>query len=221
MKKILIVSATDFEIEGLKKHQVEMEFKNLNIDFLVTNPGLVPTAFALTQKLNKNQFDLVLNVGIAGSFNPEFKIGESVLIESETFGDFGADDNGKFLDIFQLGLMQPNNFPFINGSLIPSNFNLGFTCQLFKKSKGLTVNKASGNIAQINELIKLYKPDIENMEGAAVFYVCLQLRQKVLQLRTISNMVENRDKSKWNIPLALDNSNKAILELLKYLDEKL
>lgn len=221
MKKVLIVSATDFEIEFLHKKLVETDFKNIEVHFLVTNAGLVPTTFALSQMLVKKTYDLVLNVGVAGTFNPELKIGETVLIESEVFGDFGADDNGKFLDIFNLGLLNPNNFPFTNAALIPAAFNLDFYCPMFKNVKGLSVNKASGNETQIRELIQLYNSDTESMEGAAVFYVCLQLNQKVIQVRTISNKVENRDKSKWNLPLAIKNLNSSILELLNYLDEKL
>jgi futalosine hydrolase len=36
-----------------------------------------------------------------------------------------------------------------------------------------------------------------------------------LQLRTISNYVEVRDKSKWNIPLAVTNLNNTLLALLQ------
>jgi futalosine hydrolase len=50
-----------------------------------------------------------------------------------------------------------------------------------------------------------FSPDIETMESAAFFYVCLQEKIPFLALRAISNKVEPRDKSKWNIPLAMQN----------------
>jgi futalosine hydrolase len=43
------------------------------------------------------------------------------------------------------------------------------------------------------------------MEGAAFFYICASEKIPFVALRGISNMVERRNKNKWNIPLALDN----------------
>ncbi|MDB4583087.1 hypothetical protein N9164_08040, partial [Draconibacterium sp.] len=57
----------------------------------------------------------------------------------------------------------------------------------------------------------------ESMEGAAVFYVCNWLGVSCYQIRAISNFVEPRDSSKWNIPLALENLKEAILVVLKKL----
>jgi futalosine hydrolase len=61
---------------------------------------------------------------------------------------------------------------------------------------------------------KKFDADIETMEGAAFFYSCLQLKIPFLQIRAISNFVEPRDKSKWNIPLALENLSTEIFDFL-------
>ena len=45
------------------------------------------------------------------------------------------------------------------------------------------------------------------MEGAAVFKVCNFFNTPCIQLRSISNYVEKRNKKKWNIPLAIQNLN--------------
>jgi futalosine hydrolase len=52
------------------------------------------------------------------------------------------------------------------------------------------------------------------MEGAVVFYVCNWLGVSCFQIRAISNFVEPRDSSHWNIPLALEKLNKAVLDVL-------
>jgi futalosine hydrolase len=55
------------------------------------------------------------------------------------------------------------------------------------------------------------------MEGAAVFYVCLKQGIKCIQIRSISNYVERRNRDAWNIPLALNNLHKRSTQLLKEL----
>jgi futalosine hydrolase len=71
--------------------------------------------------------------------------------------------------------------------------------------KGVTNNTVSGEKQLIKWRKEKFSPDIETMEGAAFFYVCLHENVPFVEIRSISNMVEPRDKSKWNIPLAIKN----------------
>jgi futalosine hydrolase len=43
------------------------------------------------------------------------------------------------------------------------------------------------------------------MEGAAVFMVCQHFNIQCIQVRSVSNYVESRNKNNWNIPLAVKN----------------
>jgi futalosine hydrolase len=52
------------------------------------------------------------------------------------------------------------------------------------------------------------------MEGAAFHQVCLELSIPFVQIRGISNMAGIRDKSKWNIPLAIASSTNAVNNLI-------
>lgn len=45
------------------------------------------------------------------------------------------------------------------------------------------------------------------MEGAAVAYCAMQFGIPWVEIRSISNRIERRDKSKWNIPLSIKNLN--------------
>ncbi len=56
------------------------------------------------------------------------------------------------------------------------------------------------------------------MEGAALHFVCLRERIPFLQLRTISNKIGERDKTKWNIGLAILNLNAELILLLNELN---
>ncbi|MNV96073.1 hypothetical protein D3C71_1910350 [compost metagenome] len=56
------------------------------------------------------------------------------------------------------------------------------------------------------------------MEGAAVFYAADKMTIPVIEIRGISNYVERRNRATWNIPLAIMNSNKALIKTLEYLN---
>ncbi|HEY0610467.1 MAG TPA: hypothetical protein VGD35_12440, partial [Chitinophaga sp.] len=75
----------------------------------------------------------------------------------------------------------------------------------------------TGSPASIERLEQKYAPDIESMEGAAFHFACLQEAVPFLQLRSISNYVEARDKSKWNIPLAVKQLNETLIALVEQL----
>jgi futalosine hydrolase len=58
------------------------------------------------------------------------------------------------------------------------------------------------------------------MEGAAFHYVCLQEEIPFIQLRSVSNYVGERNKSKWQIKKAVENLNKELLNLIgQFADE--
>ena len=86
-----------------------------------------------------------------------------------------------------------------------------------KDVKGITVNTIHGNDISISKVIELYDPTIESMEGASFFAACDNNINNYLQIRAISNYVEKRDKSKWQMPLAIKNLN----ELYEYLAYRL
>ena len=63
-------------------------------------------------------------------------------------------------------------------------------------------------------IINQYNPIIESMEGAALHYVCTLMKIPFLQLRAISNMVGERDKTKWEIQKAIDALNHSLVKIL-------
>lgn len=218
--KILIVAATKLEIEPsiqfLKSHfsaagDNEYINKEISINVLITGVGMVATAFQLGKYLANRQFDLVVNAGIAGAFQPSLAIGEVVQINCETFYELGAEDkDGSFLSIFDLSLIGKDDFPFINKKLI----NLTENAHL-PKVTGLTVQKVHGSIESISKILVTSNPDVESMEGAAVFYSCLLSDIRFLQIRAISNYVEPRNRKNWDIPKAILHLNNFLITSFK------
>lgn len=222
--EILVTSATWFELkpivaaftgkkpEGRSQHQVT--YKGHKIDFLVSGIGLVHTAFHLTKALQKKNYDLVINTGIAGSFNKELKIGDVVLVGIEEFGDLGIESEEGFSSLFESGFINGDEFPFHEGKMtckIPSVLSAAN----FRVVAGLTCNTAHGKQANIDKLAHKFNAEIESMEGAAFAFVCLMEKINFIQLRAISNFVESRDTTKWNIKLALENLSKELLRVIE------
>ena len=200
---VLIVYATQSEL-------AQLDLEKISATVLITGVGMVATTFHLTEHLSKNKYDLILNVGIAGSFSNEIQIGETVNIVQDCFGDFGAEDDENFIDVFEIGLEEKNESLFENG-VITFVDSAKFKCiDALRKVKGITVNKVHGNEKSIARIKSKYNPDIETMEGAAVFYVCKLKNIPCIQIRSISNFIEKRNRANWDIKGAVKNLNSFI-----------
>jgi futalosine hydrolase len=222
--KILIVAATwmevklladELEFKGEKSHLMKnYSYGETNIDILIAGIGTTFTAFHLTQALLQNKYQLVINIGIAGSLNSDLEIGEVVNVVSDEFADLGIEKKDEFLTLFESGFLDNNEFPFENGFLKASNSNGLIE---LRKVRGVTTNKSHGRSSSIAELHEKFSAQVESMEGASVLYVCKWMGVRCYQVRSISNFVEVRDHSKWNIPLALENLKTSVIEMLKKL----
>lgn len=197
----------------------------LSFDFMLTGIGTTSTCYRLTKKIieakcNNKPYDLIINIGIAGSFDIEnFPLGEASIIEKEYFGDLGFETMFGFQTLFQYELLDANSFPYQGGALLLNKMSGVYDklTNIATKSCGVTVQTVSGDPNKVSSIKKRFDPQIESMEGAAVYYVCLLEKVKFFELRTVSNQVGERDKSKWNIPLALSSlTNKCnqIIEIL-------
>jgi futalosine hydrolase len=210
---ILIVSATESEIRPflqylyhdtkLQMKIIKTTYKKISIDILITGIGLVSTTYFLTDTLSKENYDLVINAGICGSFLRNFNLGEVVQVTEEQIGDLGIEDNNRFSTLFENNLMDEYQYPFKEGKLLMENNPLQYLNLIMVK--GISVNKVHGNEESIKRVVEKFHPDIESMEGAAVFYVCSHKKVPFAEIRAISNYVEPRNKENWNISLAIDN----------------
>jgi futalosine hydrolase len=211
--KLLLVSATEAEITPF----LNWRSQNPNIkdvDILITGVGMMATTYALTKKLSSARYDMVLQAGVGGSFDARFGPGELVLISSEQFADLGAEDHDNYLDIFELGLLKKDEFPFSDGQLLAPRSPFYNSISL-PHASGLTINTVSGSEATIKRRKEKYNCAIESMEGAAFHYVCLLEGMPFAQVRAISNMVIPRDKSQWKMKDAIINLNNWLIDFIE------
>jgi futalosine hydrolase len=212
--KLLIVCATEDEIRPFLAYRAaHLAPKKVEESILITGVGMVASTFSLTKKLKNHKYDLVLQVGVGGAFNDSLPPGEVVFIGSDQFGDMGAEDHDKYLDVFELGLFLKDEFPFREGKLAnphkPQEYKISLPA-----ASGLTINTVSGSEKTIKMRADKYKCDVESMEGAAFHYVCLRDEVHFAQVRAISNRVTPRDKSQWKMQDAIANLNKWLIDFV-------
>ncbi len=204
--KIAIVAATEFELAQIRQIQMDQH----ELSFFVHGIGMMSAMYHL-QKIAENKPDLLLQCGIAGTYDVSIEVGHTVLVLSEKT-DVGAEDDQALLDLFDLEFLSLNEFPYKNGALpCPFLENHHFDLQTVH---GLTVNCSSGSISTIEKRSHKYNISIETMEGAALHYVGLMNNIPFLQVRTISNRVEKRNKLHWDIPIALKNNTTSLMKIL-------
>lgn len=189
--------------------------KQFNVHFHQSGIGCLSTAVSLTKLVLSEKPDLIIQVGIAGTYSTSLPLGNVVVVGEEYLGDLGVEESGKWHDIFDMNLAQPNNGPFKKKAL-PNPGVINLNLLSLPVVRGVTVNEITTNSARIEQLIHQYKPITESMEGAALHYVGLVTETPFLQMRAISNLVGVRDKQQWKLQESIKSLNEA---LLRYLDE--
>lgn len=214
MPDVLIVAATHAETAFMtgkvKSRSRETLFhvikgSDFKVDLLVTGPGIHATSFHLGKQLSIAKYQSCINIGICGSLDQQLKPVRLVNIVTDVFGDFGVDDKGTFQDVFESGLYSPDHFPFRNGLLKPKTVKNLQSLKALTQVNGITVQKVTGSRKTARQLFEKYGPAVESLEGAAFFHACMLSEVNCLQVRSVSNMVEDRNKAKWKIREAIDS----------------
>jgi futalosine hydrolase len=203
--KVLIVAATEFEIKPLIQAQ-------RNVEMLITGIGSSATIYHLTKKLLTNHYDLVIQAGIAGMFAGKFTLGAVVFVKEDAFADVGIEEKGELRTFFEYGFLDKNEFPFSDGKLLNPSAILEKIS--LPAATAITVNMVSDNFVHNENFRQKYHADIESMEGAAFHYVCLQHKINFLQVRSLSNVVGERDKSRWVIDSSIRNLNDELAKII-------
>lgn len=198
--KPLIVAATEEEIAPSIDFLVRRQ-----IPYLITGVGMTATGYRLGKFLTDFCPDYILNVGIAGAISKKIPIGSVVRIAVDAISELGAEDNEDFISIEELGF-GTNTFR----SDVPPQL-----CVTLPAYEAITVNTVHGNENSIQNIKERFpNAFIETMEGAAVLFVSKEENIPCMQIRAVSNYVEKRDRSRWNIPLAVENLNTWLQEFL-------
>jgi futalosine hydrolase len=181
---------------------------------LVTGVGQLQCAVHLARALARSPYSLVVQAGLAGSFTSALPKRAVVRVSSEVCADLGAEDRSGFLDLRDMGLLDPNVPPFKDGVLVAPELPYP-SVQALQAVSSVTVNRVLSAPESIAWVRERYAPHVVNMEGAACFYAALLAGVPFVQLRAISDMVGPRDRAQWDIPgavMALDEVLQRVLQ---------
>ncbi len=179
-------------------------------DVLITRPGMLFTAWELGLLLTRRYYPFMLQAGMAGSYTQDMPPGSVVRVDSEILADLGAENHEDFLDMFDLQLLSEGEFPFTGRVLESTATGRNSLLGKLPAARSLTVNTVHGRKTSIAAVRKRFSPDIENMEGAAFFLAGLESNTPFEEIRAVSNYVEPRDKTRWQLKKAVENLNRII-----------
>jgi futalosine hydrolase len=186
----------------------------------VTGIGKVNAACAATLLLERFTAGLLINTGCGGAFQGcGLSVGDLAVASSECFADEGVQtpEGWKGLDLIGIPVFKGREEPVFNRIPISAELAAGaFEC-LRKHGFGgklgpfLTVSTCSGTNSQAAELLRRFPGICENMEGGALAQVALIYGVPLLEVRGISNMVEDRDLSRWDLKRAVAEVQRFLL----------
>ena len=213
---LLLLSATDLEINEtatwLNNHTFGLNA--LKPKLLIGGIGQLQTAYALQNRIRLERPGLVIQAGIGGATEKE-EIGKVYAIGSEQLADLGVMEKTGFMNIFEMGLENHDRFPFRDGKLDnPYRSLLKWTG--LPVLDGVTVNEIRSSDLEVFQRNPLRV--VESMEGAALHYVCLMEKVPFLQIRAISNMTGDRDKSRWKLREALKSLHRELVVMIQKLE---
>ena len=211
--RILIVAATAAELDPCLSRMRATR----GVDILVTGVGMVATAVRCAQTLALQKYDFALNLGVCGSFDPSLQPGTTVHVVSDCIAELGAEDGERFLTIQELQLLGNDEFPYRGGRLVNDAPPLNTALRDLQAVHGITVNTVHGNEPSIDVVVRRLQPQVESMEGAAFMYACLVQGVPFAQVRAVSNIVERRNRSAWNLKDAIDNLSATAVAIIGHL----
>lgn len=209
--KLLIAAPTPEELAPLRNQKNSLPE---GVDFLTTGVGSTPSAVALCRHFATHETDMVIAAGICGSLSPALKIGQTVIVHTDSFSDLGIDDNGSFVPVHEIGLIEPDEPPFRSGLLRSGGYPTVEALEQITRVTGATINTVLGSEEAIKSFRQNHHADIITMEGAGIVYACLHHQIPVMHLRAISNFVTPRNKADWDVDSAVNSLNQLLGKLI-------
>ena len=240
MKPILILAATPQEIVLLehalgtaaRRYTVTFEFVegtlgNLPVIICAGGIGKINAAAATAALIELCHPRLVINTGCAGAYLASgLTVGGLAVASDECLGDEGVLTSKGWQDLRFMGIPTVIHGSRLYHNAIPlSKHPAEKAMQLadyfgVKLARGrfITVSTCSGSRQRGEELARRFHGICENMEGAAVAQVCLRYGIDCLEIRGISNLVDERNMKTWDIPRAVEAAQRFVLKYIEEMD---
>jgi futalosine hydrolase len=193
------------------------------IRYLLTGVGPVEAAVRLTRFLavQPDAITAVVNFGVGGGYIPAAgengpQLLDLYLAETEAFGDLGICFPDRIEPLLE-DLTGKVGFRMDQELLTAACRICAEHKIVVQKGNFVTVACVSATRARGEMLRSRFQAHCENMEGAAVARVCAEYSLPVLEVRCISNLVEDRDLKGWRLQEACEKAAWAAAEIIKLL----
>ncbi len=235
--RVALIVATELEcLEILKSLAILNKYKEGHFEIykglfsdketvvVISGPGKANAGAASVIAILEFEAKVVINFGIGGAFiSSGLGVGDLALCTEDIYVEEGVVTRNGHKDLTMIGLeLIPeraiyNKIPF-SMSLVEKTEEILLKNSIkFKKGRFITVSTVTGTSDRAEKLERQFNAICESMEGAAVGQIALSFGTPALQIRGISNMVEDRDRRKWKIKDASTACQRAVLKIINEL----
>jgi futalosine hydrolase len=248
MKKgaVLVAAAVEGELAGLihrleyreeittgRKRVISGFVSGFPVSLLITGPGMLNAAQALTAAIEYRRPMLIIQTGCAGVFTASgLSVGDIGIATAEIDVHLGIESPDRDLpDTLPFPLLQTQDHTLF--SLYPLHQALSQKAEQFlekafsgknyriRRGPFVTVSTITSTDRRAGELYRQWQPLMENMEGAAAAYLGILYGIACMEIRVGSNAAGKREREKWNLPLAFERNAAAVYEILRQAGEVL
>jgi futalosine hydrolase len=186
---------------------------------LATGMGKVNAAQTATALLETRPVRGVVGFGIAGAYpGSGMEVGEVAVATASVYGDEGVSAPDGWMSTEGIGIpllerggaRRFNEFPAESPRVGAARRALSAAGIPAHAGPIVSVSACSGTTALGREMGARFGALCEGMEGAALAHVCALYEVPFLEVRAISNAVEDRDLSRWRIAEAAEAAQRAV-----------
>lgn len=237
---IALLAAVPLESEMLRRELAPCEVRRCHgfdllcgslagrpVCLLHSGVGKANAAAAVAAVCACDRHGAVYLFGCGGAYpGSGLSVGDLAVATDEVYGDEGVLAPAGFLDMAAIGLpllererkRYYDRFPAdsaLLGHAMPLLTQLAAAAgRKLASGTFVTVSTCSGTARAGEALARRCGGICESMEGAAAAQTCARYGIPFLEVRGISNLVEDRDLSRWELKLAAEIAQKAVLTAL-------
>lgn len=161
---------------------------------LVTGVGPIEAACVLAAALASSRYRLVVNAGLAGTFDGAARIGDGVVVGDETI-ELNLESGAP--------LTLPAGMKLIDSASSAVPLVARLHGKGFPVLRGVTVARVTSSEATARRLAGELGAQVESMEGFAALRAAALAGVPAIELRGISNRCGDRERSGWNFTAGL------------------
>jgi futalosine hydrolase len=170
--------------------------------------GKTNVASGVAALLEREPVRGVIGFGVAGAYpGSGLEVGDVALATACVYGDEGVDAPGGWISTEGIGIpllhregeRRFNDFPLNPARVERARAALAAAGIRAAAGPFVTVSACSGTALRGEELARRFGALCEGMEGAALAHVCALYGVPCLEVRGVSNHVEDRDLTRWRL----------------------